>query len=87
MPAKTFKLNLRKLRIALAKAQQDADKAVKFGEKALAKARQRGDARAVRINEEAIKRARKTSKNLGSSINAVAASCCDQFLNCDPTFL
>ena len=87
MPPKTFKLKLKDLRASLAKSHDVADRAVKFGQKAVADARRRGDKKALKINTETLRLAKKSRKNLGDSINKVADACCDQFLNCDPTYL
>ena len=83
---KTFKLKLSVLRAALAKSHSEAEKAVKFGEQAVAAARRRGDKKALKDNTETLRLAKKSRKNLADSINKVADSCCDQFLNCDPTY-
>jgi ABC-type taurine transport system substrate-binding protein len=83
---KKFKLNLAKLRGALAKAQKEADLALKAGPQAIAAAKKRGDLTAARMHGKTLANAKRSKKNLAKSIQLIKNSCCDQFLNCDPDF-
>jgi hypothetical protein len=84
--AKKFKLNLRSHRISLGKSLIQASKAIKAGPKAIAAARRKGDRAAVARHKKTLANAKRSKKNLTLAIRSVAKSCCDQFLNCDPTY-
>ena len=81
-----FKLGVANLRVALARAEAKADKAVAAGTKRLIAAKKRGDLKAVADDLAALANAKKARGNLGASVHLMALACCDQTLNCDPSF-
>jgi hypothetical protein len=91
---KKFILHIKSLREAVGASLMTAEQAVKEGESAVKAARKRAakDRKdptlrtAVKNNEQTLKDARKALRNLNDAVDALEDACCDQFLNCDPTY-
>jgi len=84
--SKKFKLNLRKIRLALQDSHAKAHRAIAAGSKAIAAARSGGNRRAIAKHQRTLAQARRSKKNLAAAVRLIAKSCCDGVLNCDPDF-
>jgi hypothetical protein len=81
-----FVLGLRAIRLALAKSESNAGKAVTAGKKAVASAKNTKNYKALKANQTSLADAMKAQKNLAAAVKLIAGACCEQSFGCDLKF-
>jgi hypothetical protein len=82
----TFRLRSKQLRAAVNASIKEAERALAAGQRAVGSARRRKDVKAVENNAVMLRDTRNALRGLRVSLKALEDICCDQFLNCDPSF-